>query len=57
MVRGAVPGMIFLFTLFKPSQGVIMSGFIVSVIVYIIGIYATLTVPETHGKDLDYLEV
>jgi hypothetical protein len=57
MVRGALPGMIFLFTLFKPSQGVIMSGFIVSVIVYIIGIYATLTVPETHGKDLDYLEV
>jgi hypothetical protein len=57
MVRGAVPGMIFLFTLFKPSQGVIMSGFIISVIVYIIGIYATLTVPETHGKDLDYLEV
>lgn len=57
MVRGAVPGMIFLFTLFKPSQGVIMSGFIVSVIIYIIGLYATLTVPETHGKDLDYLEV
>ncbi|SOE22616.1 Major Facilitator Superfamily protein [Spirosomataceae bacterium TFI 002] len=56
MVRGSVIGMVALFQFFKPGQGVIISAAIVAVFAYIIGFYSTLTIPETHGKDLDYLE-
>ncbi|RYU97555.1 MFS transporter [Emticicia agri] len=56
MVRGTVVIMTFLFNLFKPSQGVVMSGAIVGALCFAIGFYSTLTIPETHGKDLDFLE-
>jgi MFS family permease len=56
MVRGALPAMIFLFNYFKPESGIIWAGAIVGVIAYAIGFYSTLTIPETHGKELDYLE-
>lgn len=56
MVRGALPAMILIFAFFKPGQGVIWAGAITAVIAYAIGFYSTLTIPETHGKDLDYLE-
>lgn len=56
MVRGALPGMILIFSFFKPTQGVILAGAITGVVAYAIGFVSTLTIPETHGKDLDYLE-
>jgi MFS family permease len=55
-VRGALVPMNFLFLAFKPSVGVVMAGFLVGIIVFTIGFYSTLTIPETHGKDLDFLE-
>ncbi|KPM47991.1 MFS transporter [Jiulongibacter sediminis] len=56
MVRGALPAMTGLFTLFKPDFGVIMAGAAVGLLAYFIGFVSTLTIEETHGKDLDYLE-
>lgn len=71
MVRGTVVIMNFLYIGFKSGnfeafgvniatispKGVIISAAIVGLLSFGIGIYSTLTVPETHGKDLDYLEI
>lgn len=56
MVRGALILMIFLFNSFKPSVGVIWAAVVVGVLSFGFGIYSTLTVSETHNKDLDYTE-
>lgn len=56
MVRGALILMIFLFNSFKPSVGVIWAAVIVGILSFGFGIYSTLTVAETHNKDLDYTE-
>lgn len=70
MVRGMVIIMTTLFTGFKvgtldvfgwfqltvPQLGVIGAGTLVGVLSYFLGFYSTLTVPETHGKDLDFVE-
>ncbi len=56
MVRGLLVVMVILFDFFKPSVGVVYSALIVGVLVFAIGIYSTLTIEETHGKDLDFLE-
>ena len=56
MVRGAVVLMTTLFTLVKPSVGTLWAGAIVAVVCYGIGFYSTLTIGETHNKDLNYLE-
>lgn len=56
MVRGAVVLMTTLFTVFKPSAGTILAGALVAAICYGIGFYSTLTIKETHNKDLNYLE-
>ncbi|TDE13364.1 MFS transporter [Dyadobacter psychrotolerans] len=56
MVRGTVVGMTTLFAIFKDSFSVINSGALVGVICFIIGLYCIQTIPETHGRDLDFLE-
>ncbi|SCY42814.1 MFS transporter [Flavobacterium caeni] len=56
MVRGLVPVMLLGFDFFKPDYGVIAAAVIVGVIVFALGIYSTLTVSETHGRDLDFTE-
>jgi MFS family permease len=56
IVRGTVILMTFLFDLCKPSTGVVYSAVIVGVIAFGIGIYSTLTISETHGKELDFTE-
>ena len=56
MVRGSVAIMTTLFVWLKPSAGAVMAGAIVAAICYGIGFYSTLTVEETHNKDLDFLE-
>lgn len=53
-VRGTVILMTLLFDYLKPSTNVILAGAIVGIICFILGIYATLTIPETHDKDLDF---
>ncbi len=56
MVRGAVIPMTIIYKFFKPTVGVIEAGAIVGIIVYALGFYSILTIPETHGRDLDFLE-
>lgn len=56
MVRGLLPVMLMGFDFFKKDSGVIVSATIVGAIAFTLGIYATLTVKETHGKDLDFTE-
>lgn len=57
MVRGSVAGMTTLFGFWKPDHGVVWAAAFVGLIIYIIGFYSTLSIAETHNKDLDYLEV
>lgn len=56
MVRGTVIFMTSTFNFFKPSIGVINAAAIVGIIAFLLAFYSTLTIPETHGKDLDFLE-
>jgi len=57
MVRGMLIPMNYLFyKLISGSQNVITSAVIIGVLVFIVGIYSTLTISETHGKDLDFVE-
>ena len=57
MVRGMLIPMNFLFyKLISGSQNVIISAVIVGIIVFVLGVYATLSISETHGKDLDFIE-
>lgn len=56
MVRGLVPVMLLGFDFFKVDYGVIVSALIVGAIVFTLGIYSTLTVAETHDRDLDFTE-
>lgn len=56
MVRGTLVFMIIGFDYFKPTFGVIWAAFIIGFISFAVGIYSTLTIPETHNKDLDFVE-
>lgn len=56
MVRGLVIPMTLTYQGLKPSLDTINAGAVVGVISFIIGFYSILTIPETHGKDLNYLE-
>jgi MFS family permease len=56
MVRGTVVLMTWFFLSFKVSLGVIVAGSILGLICFLIGIYSTVTIPETHDKNLDFVE-
>ncbi|MBC3786466.1 MFS transporter [Spirosoma utsteinense] len=56
MVRGLVIPMTLSYQALKPLINTINAGAVVGLFAFIIGFYAILTIPETHGKDLDYLE-
>ncbi len=56
-VRGLVVVMTLMYELVRDSSSsVILAGAIVGLLAFGLGIYATLTVPETHDKDLDFVE-
>lgn len=56
MVRGTVIGMTSLYSGLKPSLEVFNAAAIVGIICFVLAFYSILTIPETHNKDLDYLE-
>lgn len=56
MVRGLLPVMLLGFDFFKLHVSVVTSAVIVGVIVFALAIYSTLTIPETHGRDLEFTE-
>lgn len=56
MVRGTLPLMLITFDYLKVNNGVIFGATIVGLITFILGIYSTLTMEETHNKSLDFTE-
>lgn len=56
MVRGTVVGMTTLYAALKPGVLELHSAAIVGLICFSIGFYCILTIPETHHKDLDFIE-
>lgn len=56
MVRGTVIGMTMLYTELKPSLDVLYAAAVVGAICFVLAFFSILTIPETHSKDLDYLE-
>lgn len=56
MVRGTVIGMTMLYTELKPSLDVLYAATVVGAICFVLAFFSILTIPETHSKDLDYLE-
>ncbi|MDI9859124.1 MFS transporter [Flectobacillus roseus] len=56
MVRGTVIGMTSMYAGLKPSLDVFNAAAIVGIICFVFAFYSILTIPETHNKDLDYLE-
>lgn len=56
MVRGLTFPMTTLYQFAKPLHGVIYAGAVVGIIAFALGFYSILTIPETHGKDMDFIE-
>ncbi|MGB0914872.1 MAG: MFS transporter [Crocinitomicaceae bacterium] len=62
MVRGSLPLMVILFNYVKgdifdnSNNGVLVAAIVVGVISFALAIYSTLTIEETHNKDLDFIE-
>lgn len=56
MVRGLLPVMLIGFDYFKLSNSVIVSATFVGIIAFGLGIYATVTISETHNKEMDFVE-
>ena len=56
IVRGLLPVMLFSFDHLKFSLGIILSAAVVGLVVFTLAIYATLTIEETHNKDMDFIE-
>ncbi|WP_264520845.1 MFS transporter [Flavobacterium sp. N1994] len=56
MVRGAVPLMLIGFDYLKHSHTVIISAAIVGAVVFSMGLYAVLTISETHNCEMDFVE-
>ena len=56
MIRGSVPIMLIGFDYLKQSRSVIISAAIVGAIAFAMGIYATLTISETHNREMDFVD-
>jgi threonine/homoserine efflux transporter RhtA len=56
MVRGTVPIMLIGFDYLKQNNTVIFSAAIIGLIAFALGIYATLTISETHNRPMDFVE-
>jgi len=56
MVRGLVPVMILAFDFFKNDFTVIVSAALVGLIVFTLAFYSSLTISETHNRDLEFTE-
>ncbi|TNE55092.1 MAG: MFS transporter [Bacteroidetes bacterium] len=55
-VRGMLVPMILCFDGTKFSLGVIGAAVLVGAVSFALGFYSTMTIPETHNKDLNYVE-
>lgn len=56
MVRGTVVLMTSLFDASKVDISVVGAGVLLAVITFSLGIYSTMSIPETHNREMDFLE-
>lgn len=56
MVRGALILMVIGFNAVKLDAGVITAAIVVGTVAFALAFYSVLTIPETHNRDLDFLE-
>ena len=62
MVRGSLPLMVILYNFIKvniyneSNNGILIAAIVVGTISFGLAIYSTLTIEETHDKDLDFIE-
>ena len=56
MVRGSVPLMLIGFDYLKQTHSVIHSAACIGLLAFGMGIYATLTISETHNREMDFVE-
>ena len=56
MVRGTVPIMLLGYDYLKQYNSIILSAAMVGLIAFGLGIYAILTISETHNKHMDFVE-
>jgi MFS family permease len=56
MVRGSVPLMLIAFDYLKVNNTVIFSAAVIGLIAFSLSIYATLTISETHNREMDFVE-
>ena len=56
MVRGTVVLMTTAFGALKPTFDVLGAGAVVGIVCFVIGLFSILTLPETHDRDMDFLE-
>ena len=56
MVRGLLPVMLIGFDFFKLNNSVILSATFIGIIAFGLGIYATVSIGETHNKEMDFVE-
>lgn len=56
VVRGMVVFMTLMYEGLTPSLGVILAGASVGLVSFALGIYSTMTIEETHNRDLDFIE-
>lgn len=56
MVRGTVPIMLVGYDYLKESHSVIFSAAVVGLMAFAMGIWAILTISETHNKHMDFVE-
>ena len=57
IVRGMVPVMLLGFNFFKQSHSVIIAAMLVGLVAFGLGIYSSLTIEETHARDLEFTEI
>lgn len=62
MVRGSLPLMVIMYNYIKEdvfnesNEGIITAAIAVGLVVFSLAFYSTLTIEETHNKDLDFIE-
>lgn len=62
MVRGSLPLMVILYNFVKTdvyadsNNGILIAAIVVGVIAFGLSIYSTLTIDETHNRDMDFTE-
>lgn len=56
VVRGMVVFMTLMYEGLTSSLGVILAGASVGLVSFALGIYSTMTIEETHNRDLDFIE-